>query len=48
MCRLYADVNSTIGSYAEVLWQDVVAQIDGMTERVMTIQNQSKTLSGSD
>ena len=39
MCRLYTDVISTIGDCGEVLWQDIVAQIDSMNECVLTIQN---------
>ena len=44
MCRLYTDVISTISGYGDLLWQDVVAQIDSMNERVLTFQNSSKTL----
>ena len=43
-CRLYTDVISTINGYGDLLWVDVVAQIDAMNERVLTFQSSSKRL----
>ena len=35
---------TTISGYGDLLWQDVVEQIDSMNERVLTLQTSSKTL----
>ncbi len=43
-CRLYTDVITTITGYGNLLWVDVVAQIDAMNERVLTFQGSSKKL----
>jgi dynein heavy chain len=43
-CRLYSDVISTISGYGDLLWVDVVTQIDAMNERVLTFQASSKRL----
>ena len=41
---LYVKVVNTIGGYQDVLWSDVVAEIDAMTEEVSGFQNQMKKL----
>jgi dynein heavy chain len=41
---LYVSVLSTINGYADILWTDVVANIETMTEQVSGFQNQCKKL----
>ena len=43
-CRLYTDVITTITGYGNLLWVDVVSQIEAMNERVLTFQGSSKKL----
>ncbi|KAK9841874.1 hypothetical protein WJX81_008571 [Elliptochloris bilobata] len=41
---LYVNVITTIRGFGDLLWVDVVAQIDGMTEQVVAFQAQSNKL----
>ena len=42
--RLYVNVITTIRGFGDLLWTDVVAQIDGMTEQVLAFQAQANKL----
>ncbi len=44
MRRLYVNVITTIRGFGDLLWVDVVAQIDGMTEQVIAFQTQANKL----
>lgn len=42
--RLYVSVITTIRGFGDLLWVDVVAQIDSMTEQVIAFQAQYSKL----
>ncbi len=42
--RLYVNVITTIRGLGDLLWTDVVAQVDGMTEQVLAFQAQANKL----
>lgn len=42
--RLYVNVITTIRGFGDLLWVDVVAQINGMTEQVIAFQTQANKL----
>lgn len=44
MRRLYVNVITTIRCFGDLLWVDVVAQIDSMTEQVIAFQTQANKL----
>ena len=44
MCRLYVAVISTLKGFGDLLWAEVVPNLDSMNDQVLSFQAQAKKL----